>query len=87
MYFCHQVGLLLNTGQLDTDYTLQLIGPCLVDRWRVLKLLAGYYETLSAEQSEFPHGGIYLLQKRYLKWKRIRFAHLRRAFAIARFSP
>ena len=58
----HQVGLLLNRGLLDTEFTMRLLGAGLEDRWPVVGRVPSFYP-------DDPYQGMYMFYDRYNRWK------------------
>lgn len=82
--FYHQVGLLLQKGRLDKDFTLLLLGAGLHDRWKLLGRIPAFYAEPDDPKGDFPYGGVYVLYNAYCSWQGSRFVELKQNFKQAR---
>ena len=67
--FYHQIGIMLQRGLLDEDFTMFLLGGGMNDRWAVVGRVPSLYK-------DFPYQGVYEMYRRFEKWKKSRLPRL-----------
>jgi hypothetical protein len=61
--YYHQVGMLLQRGLLDRDFTMLLVGEGLRDRWKTISRIPTFYGNES-------YNGMFVLYETYCAWER-----------------
>ncbi len=75
MNYFNELGMLLDNGLLDRDFTLQLVGEGMADRWDVLGRIPPLFAKFSTS-GHAPYPGMYLLYDAYLRWEKRRYPRI-----------